>query len=87
MKEKLNFNIDESFNKYFLKQFIFIFVNLTIFFLISYHYFPFIMSVFFMWLGVIVGILYLYLDIKFNSKTQKLEQRIDTLERAFSRRK
>ena len=86
-KEKLNFNIDENFKSYFFKQFIFILINLFLFFLISYHYFPFIMSAFFMWLAIVVAILYLYFDIKFNSKIQRLEKRIDNLEYLSGRRK
>jgi len=77
---ELNFNIEEDYNNYFLKQFIFIMINLFLFFIISYYYFSFILTTFFMWVGIVISILYLYIDIKFNKKIMDLKKQIENLQ-------
>lgn len=72
-------NNDETFSKYFFKQFVFIIVNLVLFFMISYYYFPFILTTFFMWVAIVISILYLYLDLKFNFQIVDLKKQINSI--------
>lgn len=78
--KELNFNMEEDYNNYFLKQFIFIIVNLFLFFIISYYYFSFIATTFFMWVGIVISILYIYIDLKFNRQIMDLRKQIKNLQ-------
>lgn len=79
MKEDINFNYKGELTKYFLKQTIIITLVIFIFFIASYKYFTRDFSIYIVWLMSVVGLLFLYMDIRFIIRIQKMQQEIDML--------
>ena len=72
-------NIDEEFKKYTYKKFSLIIGISFIFFIFFKYNFGIVLSSFIVWVFLILGMLFLYLDLKFMFKFQKLNEEVENM--------
>ena len=77
--KKINFNIDREFKLYAFRQIIFIILITLFFFGLFYYNFGLILASFMLWVFLVFGVLFLYLDIKFIYKFQQQDEEIENL--------
>lgn len=74
-----NFNMKGNLLKYFIKQIIIIMSVTFVFFIASYYYFSKDFSLYIVWLMSVIGLLFLYVDLKFIIRINKMQQEIDDI--------
>lgn len=85
--KKYNFNINKEFQLYAFKQIGFVLLITFFFFGLFLYNFGIVLASFMVWAFSVMGVLFIYLDLKYMFKSQQVERELKNIKHALGEMK